>query len=281
MTLLDGTYELTAPIALNRERVTLSGGGDATVLRRLWRATGDFDGMVEVTANQCAVTGLYLDWPDNNENSYVCGIYVHGACYCNIHHNTISKNYNGVFLYEGADYNRVEGNLFLNAYYAIPLWTASHCLVSGNLIHGGDQGVILEVSANHNTVTGNVVDGTGGYGLVVDEAEHNLLVGNVCDNCDYGVELVNAARSVVLGNVLNRESGLRWTGVILDQASDCLVLGNYCTYGQGRPEDYTTSRKTISLIGSSGNMLLGNLLYGKNYDVTGGANNQFVENKFE
>ena len=66
--ILDGTYNITATIAMNKDNVKLSGNGNATVLRRMWNSSAG-EGVITITAvsGGCCVENIFVD---GNKSAY-------------------------------------------------------------------------------------------------------------------------------------------------------------------------------------------------------------------
>ena len=58
--LLDGTYNITATIAMNKDNVKLSGNGAATVLKRMWNSSASSEGIITTTGQNCTIGYLNL-----------------------------------------------------------------------------------------------------------------------------------------------------------------------------------------------------------------------------
>ena len=87
--ILDGTYNITATIAMNKDNVKLSGNGSATVLKRMWDSS-ETEGIITVTATNggCCIENLFVDGNKANFselNNH--GIYLLGSS-----NNTITGN---------------------------------------------------------------------------------------------------------------------------------------------------------------------------------------------
>lgn len=54
---LDGTYNITATIAVNKDNVKLSGNGNATVFKRMWNSTTG-EGVITITGSYCTISDL-------------------------------------------------------------------------------------------------------------------------------------------------------------------------------------------------------------------------------
>lgn len=160
--ILDGTYNITATIAMNKDNVKLSGNGAATVLKRMWDSSVS-EGVITVTAANggCCIESF---WIDGNRTTYVSnnnsGIYLNNSNNNTVTGNTCNNNNRGIRLYI-SDNNTITGNTYNNNNYGIYLYNISDNAVTGNACYNNTTGIYLS-SSNNNTVTGNTcIRGTG------------------------------------------------------------------------------------------------------------------------
>ena len=138
--ILDGTYNITAKIDVNKDNVSVRGNGNATILKRMWNSSED-EGVITLKGVKgCRVEGLQID---GNRVSY-----------------TSNRNH-GIYLSFSSNENTVTGNTCNNNDYGIYLGSSSNNTVTGNTCNNNYCGIYLGSSSN-NTVTGNTcVRGTG------------------------------------------------------------------------------------------------------------------------
>lgn len=254
--ILDGTYNITAIVVLNKNNVTLSGNGAATVLKRMY-ADSITTGFVSITANSngCCIKNLYVDGNKANYNS----MGAHG----------ISSN---------ANYSIIMGNIcYNNGGHGIFLSNANtNNIITNNICYNNNQTGIALSSGNNHTVTGNScynnnVGCSGGRGS-------NVITGNCFSNNGYaGIEMsTNINNSTIAGNTLcNNRYGIYVTG------TNNSITGNTCIRGTGTSSDYSSNQYPIysgSL--SKNNLIVGNNIMGKNY-VDSGTNNTWANNKYQ
>ena len=109
--ILDGTYNITATIAMNKDNVKLSGNGAATVLKRMWDSSVS-EGVITVTAANggCCIESF---WIDGNRTTYVSnnnsGIYLNNSNNNTVTGNTCTNNTTGIYL-SSSNNNTVTGN---------------------------------------------------------------------------------------------------------------------------------------------------------------------------
>lgn len=274
--ILDGTYNITATIAMNKDNVTLSGNGSSTVLKRMWNSNR-YTGIIDVTATNggCCVEKLqldgnranysssnnvvlYLDSSNNNiikDNIFIngisTGVWMHGGDYNIIKNNVLENNSRGLNLRYG-DNNSIIGNVCNNISYNIITRDLKNNTITGNTCINGNTNLYLD--AFNSTICNNTFN-NGGIGIYLWDSDNNTITGNVCNN--------------------NSRDG-----IYLDISNNNTITGNTCIRGTGQPSDYATTQNTIRVSsGSSNNLCVGNNIMGKNY-VDNGTNNTWANNKY-
>lgn len=280
--ILDGTYNITATIAMNKDNTKLSGNGAATILKRMWNSSTR-EGVISINATngRCCVENLQIDGNSatyssiNNE-----GIYLTESSSNTITGNTCNNNQSGIRLNEGCEYNIVTGNTCNNnASSGISL--SNSCkfnVVMGNICTSNSDGI--SVNANYyTTITGNNCYGNSGSGIELVNEYSDTVTGNTCNGNGYGIYLGSSYQNTVTGNTCNSND----CGIHLSSVDRATVTGNTCIRGTGQSSDYTSSQYTIYLRGTNNdyNLIADNNIMGKNYSSGGGTSNTFINNKFE
>lgn len=305
--ILDGTYNITATIAINKDNVVLSGNGTATVLKRMYDGSSDsgyYEGVISITAlnGGCCIENLKVDGnltefrSSNNGNVYV-------ESSNNIIRNILcnSSGDRGIQI-RGSSYNVIIGNICNDNSRAIMIQgTSTNNFIANNYFSRNNSGAIMMYSScDSNTIIGNVgVEGSWGVQLSGDNnvvvgnrftnvtrgiyvnGDHNSVCGNVCnDNTVYGIDMYYSDSNTIVGNVCNNNT----IGIQLMSSNNNLISGNTCIRGLGTGADYTNSQYTIYVnsfgAGNNYNLIIGNTLMGKNYTTEGGTSNTFVNNKY-
>ena len=126
--ILDGTYNITATIAMNKDNTKLSGNGAATILKRMWNSSSK-EGVITINAanGRCCVENLQIDgnrvtYPSNNNNN---GIYL-----SNSNNNTITGNTCIRGKGQTSDYTSRQYTIYLSGIYN------DYNLISSNNIMG-------------------------------------------------------------------------------------------------------------------------------------------------
>ena len=286
--ILDGTYNITATIAMNKDNVTLSGNGSSTVLKRMWNSTSE-EGVITVTATNggCEIERLCVD---GNKASYGgsdnLGIYLYGSSNNRITGNIIrNATSSGVscFSPQGVHprpppYNIVIENICFNNATGIGFTQGSNNIAASNACFSNSNSGIF-TSGDRHVITGNVCNGNTSFGIRSLSSENLAIVGNTCNNNDVGVNFyMNVDASTVTGNTLCNNN----TGVLLSQSDNNSIVGNTVIRGSGKSSDYTSSQYTIYLQRryNNYNLVAYNNIMGKNYMSGGGTGNTFEGNKY-
>ena len=281
--ILDGTYNITAAISINKPNTTISGNGSSTILKRMWDSS-TYEGVINITATNggCIVEKLQINGNNSNYTSFNnAGIRISSSDNNTIIENICNNNNTGIYL-SGAENNTVTGNICNNNNsYGIYLSGAENNTVTGNICNNNDSYGIYLSGAENNTVTGNICNNNDTGVCLSGSSLSNYLVstvtGNTCNNNNYGIQLFGSSNSTVTGNTCNNNN----YGIYLHGAENNTVTGNTCIRGTGQPSDYTSSQYTIFVIesGCENNLFVGNNIMGKNY-VDNGTNSTWANNKY-
>lgn len=282
--ILDGTYNITATIAMNKDNTKLSGNGAATILKRMWKSS-TVEGVISINATNggCCVENLQIDgnkatYPSNN--SY--GIALNESNNNVVTGNTCNNNRRGIFVYESSN-NVVTGNTCNNnsnsgIYLQGTIFAeGSNNTVAGNTCSNNDD-YGLYLGSGNNTITGNTYNNNGD-GIYMSGSSNNTITGNTCNNGNRGIDMRNSDNNIITGNTCNNNN----YGIFVYESNNNTIAGNTCIRGTGQSSDYTSSQYTIYLYGTDNNynLIADNNIMGKNYSSGGGTSNTFVNNKFE
>jgi len=204
--LLDGTYNITSSVIINKPNVNLTGSGANTILKRMYDESGvNTGGVITVVAASTAVTNVDVSQLSINGNKASFssandyGIFVSsGGCGIQANNEKINNNWigntagNGVYIYNGA------------------------CAAIQN-----DQ------------ITNNIITGSGGNGIATDDSTSNAVIsGNVSsNNSGYGIYVSGGTGENITGNTTNSNAtGGIITGTTSTNVSDNIIKSN-TTYG--------------------------------------------------
>lgn len=303
--ILDGTYNITATIVINKNNIMLSGNGNSTILKRMWNAgdnTTDLNTrpviVVSATNGGCCITKLSID---GNKNIYSAefnyGICLNSSGNNIITGNTCNNNSAYAFYLNSSNNNAFTGNVcnnnnsgfessfsnnnvFIgntcndNNKNGIKLTLGNYNKFIGNTCNNNNYGIYLD-NRSYNTITGNTCYNNS-YGISLNSSNNNAVTGNTCRNNIYGIQLISSDNNAVTGNTCyNNDYGIR-----LNSSTNNTVTGNTYIRGTGTSPDYTSSQYTIQVMaGSSNNLIVGNNIMGKNY-ADSGTNNTWANNKY-
>lgn len=216
--ILDGTYNITAPIALNRTNSTLRGNGAATVLKRMWDSS-TAEGIVDVSVDSCTVRDLYFN---GNKTEY-----------------TSTKNY-GINVKKNN--NVVTNNVCNNNRYGMHI-SGGNNTVTNNTCDNNKEG--MDTTGNSNIITNNICNNNESYGIYVS-GKMNNFTNNICYNNSAGI-YVAGYKCVIAGNTCIRGYGT--TGEYSESqytihlvGSDNLVSANICS---GKAPSDVGNRNTL------------------------------------
>lgn len=182
--ILDGTYNITNKISVNKSNVSIKGNGNATTLKRMYNGVGD-DGLITITASNSSIFKLYFDGNKDNYSTYTG-------------HNAISLL--------GGTKHIITKNIFVNCDKAGVLVRTSQVIILSNVSMNNTQGVMVyygnEVTVNSNKIFSCVIGVCGGY------SNKLLVTSNFIKDCNLGISLYGGTTaSLVLGNICIRGAG--------------------------------------------------------------------------
>ena len=299
--ILDGTYNITATIAMNKDNVTLSGNGAATILLRSANITSV---VLLSSVTGCTIERIVIDGNRTNFGTNSNGIYLSSSSNNTITGNICNNNDYGIYLYSSSSNNTItENTCNANNTYGVYLYSSSNNTITGNICNANNKSGIAQTSSSNNTITGNTCNANNNFGVYLySSSSNNTITGNTCNaNNIYGVYLYSSSNNTITGNAcnVNESDGVYLysssnntitgnicnnntvAGVRLISSSNNTVTGNTCICGTGQTSDYTYSQYTIYASSDSpNNLIVGNNIMGKNY-VDSGTNNTWANNKFE
>ena len=192
--LLDGTYTLTGGIIINKDKVSLHGNGNNTVISRAFTSDIDTkDSMLYINANYCKIQELYIlddfDDFDASDNSYTIYTLGNNITFCN---NTITlvgsttDSPSCFYLGDGKN-NVVKNNYFYCSHGSnfdnfLKVVDNLYSIISGNNIqsnNGWNSFGIVVTGKGLNTITGNYIDGYADLvaGIKIT-SDNNTVTGN-------------------------------------------------------------------------------------------------------
>jgi len=190
--ILDGTYNITAKIDVNKDYVRIKGNGNATKLIRNWNSSSS-EGIVAInSANYCKIENLYIDGK-------------------NIIYS--SNNNSGIRIFQG-DNNIIRYNTILNSMYNLSLSTSKYNFINSNICRDGEIGIYLYSSDRNMIINNTSIRGNGSpedyiplrYTILLQGAlnNYNFISSNNCIGKD--VSVAGGIGNTVINNKWNETS---------------------------------------------------------------------------
>lgn len=296
--ILDGTYNITAEISINKNNVSIKGNGNATILKRMW-VSGSDEGVITLNGvSNCKIEnlqiegrkswsydhGIYLSSSDNNIiignicNNNEHGIFLEASSNNTIIGNICNNNGEGIRLYTSSSINNtIIGNTCVDNYDGIRIYISNRNTVTGNTCNNNSHGIRLDIGS-YNTVTGNTCNDNSVIGIYLDASNNSTITGNTCSNNNRGIYSYGSSNNTITGNACIDNS----SGIYLEISNRNAIVGNTCIRGTGQSSDYSSSQYTIRLVnsGNNYNLISSNNCKGKNVAIDGGTSNTNVNNKY-
>lgn len=256
--ILDGSYNITASIAMNKNNVILSGNGTSTKLVRMWDSLTE-EGIINITAinGNCRLEKFYIDgtgYTSANNN---------GINLANSNDNTIiditfnNNNTNGYGVdLNSSNNNTISNNIFNNYNCAIHSQdnsNNSNNIITNNVCNSNDYGIYLRNNIE-NTIIGNICNNNSTYGIYLNNnSNNNIITGNMCNNNTYGITVLQSNDNIITNNICDNNE----TGISL-AASNNVATGNICN-----------NNSNIGIItNSNSNTITGNTCNNNNFGIT-------------
>lgn len=255
--ILDGTYNITATITMNKQNVVLKGNGPSTILQRNFSSSSFTNPVLYIYSKNNVICNLAVDGNSETYSSDGYGISIFAdngkvlSCY-------LFNNSGSAILASGLNDNNVISSIVATGNnIGINISNGNGHLAVGNICNNNGTGILL--GGNSSAVVGNCCNGNSRNGIYLASCNNSACVGNTCnDNDEYGIYIQSAS-----------------------SCNNNIVSGNTAIRGTGTAEDYTGQQYTILATSNTNNNLFsGNNIMGKNY-VDYGAGNTWANNKFE
>ena len=267
--ILDGTYNISATISINKDNVTLSGNGNNTVLVRQWEAPSS--GVIST------FPVVYIRRRDNINISLLCidgnsfsdghniGIHVYDSDNTKIKQCKFINNKTAI---TSTNSNSIEitDNYFLNSYDSISTeQNNSFFIIKGNFILNTSRYAIFfnyssatkYVYQTNSVISDNLID-TANSGVYIYGSEL-IIANNIVTNCvDYGIRIYAVSSALgtlgnnnnISGNIIikgsNAYSG--YVGLSLNSDSQYnLVANNHLINGANISNQGTSNTVTNNI----------------------------------
>ena len=290
---LDGTYQISAGVLIEKTNVTVRGSGRPLII-----CTAQSEEMLKVAADSVCVYGLQLDGgglstscinlssgqgheiSGNLTNAADYGININGASVAHgiIHHNICKNNRHSGAIILQCDGMIVSENRFdsnsLNGLFIRSLTT--NLIVANNVFKNiGFTGMPREgihlTDTDGCLIQGNTMSGFA-VGIGGNATKRCSIIGNVMRENSKGIEvLYDTKMSIIANTILDFDySGIYVTG-----------SGHFIDSNTIIGEAYKGSMYSIQLYNATNTTVSNNQIIGKDYVSEGGSGNVFLNNRFE
>jgi len=201
----------------------------------------------------------------NNYN----GIYLSSSSDNNISGNTVSYNkMSGIDIRCSSNNNFVIGNSAINNDDGIYLYESSNNNIINNTVSNNYEGIYL-YSSNNNIISYNTISNNDHYSIHLQTSSSNNIIGNTILDNYYGIRLISSSSNIVSGNTVSNNR----TGIALTYSDSNDIIGN------------TVSNNVYGLYfgDSSDNNIIGNTASNNNYGLSlsdYSQNNNVYHNNF-
>ncbi|HSI20929.1 MAG TPA: hypothetical protein VLA04_04520, partial [Verrucomicrobiae bacterium] len=266
--LLDGTYSVSASVAIAKSNVSLVGAGKSAVLSRAWNETTSTQGAVVVLGDgassygKITVSGFTIDsngatYTHANNTAIALNTRISDSEVSNMYLTKSSTSANAIYLNgssgAGLDRIRIVGNSFVNTSAVGTGLTTTYTtqsVFSGNTFYRVGAPMNFNTSSTGNTITGNTISTyTCNAFAFFNNASYNTVTGNTftgnsCGGGNGAIYMVTS-HNLVSNNTIFSLSGTT-DGIYLHSSSSYnTVIGNRI-YDVGG----STSRSGIYVAGS-------------------------------
>lgn len=263
---LDGTYNITATISMNKNYVKFTGNGQNTVFKRKFTSSNiSTGGIITLDSNYVTFSDFTLD---GNKDEYPSGSGIYQRTsnrYYIIITNIMSKN---------------------NGYSGLDVYNLYRSVVKNNYCYNNEYYGIRATSSVRTIITNNVCVENGSYGLYIG-GDKSVFSSNIIYNYNTGGGIFHTADSSYNGNVIigNNIEVSKKNGIYLGQisnsngdyfgCSNTVIIGNIITidaYNAGQYSIYLTSYCSNCII-------MGNISIGKAPTISG-TGHVTINNKY-
>jgi len=240
----EGTYNITDPIYIINNNISIIGCGRSTILTAGILILGD--DMINVTGNNCTLDNFSMLWYANVASACI-------QCSSSSGH-LITKIYIDSNVNEGISFNPS----------VIDSIISNNFLTSTDAISGGRIG--LTDGCVGNIISNNVCDTcVTGIGITT-ECNNNLIIGNICRNCDRnGIYLNTNSDSNIISNNNIYNNGARYYPLTIDEgisiaagSDNNIISNNKINNNTAYGINLTNSEPPISPVAVNNNFVHGN-----------------------
>lgn len=236
ITILEGIYNITNKISIDKPNVIIEGMGKATQLKRMFNTTGgsssssEYGGVIEVNSNNVTIDNLFIN---GNSDSYISetGNYnVNIYCkkdemtikncilsnsskygirtsFCNkftIENNLIDNNYTGIYCSNSNEFHLINNKITNSGGNSLCVFTGKKSIISNNLLYNSSSNSLYLYSVENSEINGNIIDkitGSSNANLYLSYCENNNINNNKISNSEnMGIYASNSNNNTFSGN---------------------------------------------------------------------------------
>ncbi len=157
------------------------------------------------------------------------GIFISGSeiKFCNISHNIITNNYEGIRFINTSNNNISRNIITRHSNFGIVLYDSKNNAILNNTIIENNRGIYLGRWSNYNLISENNITDYN-YGLHLDFSFNNQIIKNLIKNGDYGIYLTSSNNNNVTNNYIgdNTQTGIYTSSSDENVISPNILLNN-------------------------------------------------------
>jgi len=218
--ILEGTYNLSAYINLNKNNITLKGIENETVLKAVFNNTSTSYGVITCSGSDCTIKDLTITNP--TENNQVIGIRIGGSNSKEGINNAITDN--------------ICSNKSNNASYGIYISSNNNIATDNTCSNTSSSNASygIYISGNYNTVTdnecSNISNSNSSCGVRIGNS-NNIVSGNTRSNGSggsYGIHVSGDYNTITDNECSNSSNTISYSVYISSSGNNNIVTGNTC-----------------------------------------------------
>ena len=177
------------------------------------------DGLYSILIKSSGIT--VTEFTIRNSN---LGIFISGSefRYCNISHNIITNNYEGIRLMNSSNNNIYNNTIQHHSNFGIVLYESKNNVILGNTFIDNYKSIFFGRWSNYNVVTKNNFTDYS-FGIHLDYSFNNLITKNLITNGQYGAYLTYSQNNNITNNSINYN---KKTGIYTSNSEENVIFPN-------------------------------------------------------
>ena len=219
---LEGIYNITNEINLNKENIVLEGMGKATILKRMFATSGGSSsnyintGVINIASDNVSIKDITINGNSDSysyvEGNYNCGIYSNeNLSNININNCDILNNYYGIKISSSSTSGDIKNNINIIDNY---FYNNIQSLYFSN---------VEEITLDKNKIFNNGVNNSIG---IYDSNFININNNHVSTCEGNGIYVNNSTNLIIDKNIIKNSSGTNKTGIFLSKIDNSSVFNN-------------------------------------------------------